>query len=45
MNVHTKRIAKKRIRDLVSSFGMLKDKWKKSAQEIKDQARKELYDE
>lgn len=28
---------------LKDTFGMVKNKWKKSAQEIKDQARKELY--
>lgn len=28
---------------LKETFGMVKGKWKKSAQEIKDQARKELY--
>ena len=30
-------------RVLKDTFGMAKNKWKKSAQEIKDQARKELY--
>ncbi len=27
------------------TFGMLKEKWNKSAQQIKDEARKELYPE
>ena len=28
---------------LKNTFGMLRGKWKKTAQEVKDQARKELY--
>jgi len=32
-------------RVLKESFGTLKGKWKKSGQQIKDQARKELYKE
>ena len=32
-------------RVLKESFGTLKGKWKKSGQQIKDQARKELYRE
>ena len=30
---------------LRETFGMVKGKWKKSAQNIKDQARKELYND
>lgn len=30
---------------LSKTFGMVKGKWKKSAQQIKDQARKELYND
>lgn len=30
---------------LKETFGMVKGKWKKSAQQIKDQARKELYND
>jgi len=30
---------------LKETFGMMKGKWKKSAQEIKDELRKELYDD
>ena len=30
---------------LSSTFGMVKSKWKKSAQRIKDQSRKELYND